>query len=144
ALSAALHKMRVETFGDLGGLDLRQFERASKIGAKLFLEVGQLIHRARQKEGGDDFDQPSLAPRPKWQVGVKPHAPRRLAAIAATLPKAQKAAQSDLLSAELAETIFIPQEARGTPLSSFRLSVRLQHIFAAKGFCLIGDLNGLA
>jgi hypothetical protein len=40
------------------------------------------------------------------------------------------------------ETIFIPQEARGTSLSSFLLSVRLQHVLRLRNITLVGDLHG--
>ncbi len=43
-----------------------------------------------------------------------------------------------------AQTIFIPEEARDTPLATFPLSVRLRHVFAARGIRLAGQLQGKA
>ncbi len=40
------------------------------------------------------------------------------------------------------ETIFIPLEARGKLLSSFSISVRLEHIFESLGLRLVSDLHG--
>ena len=40
------------------------------------------------------------------------------------------------------ETIFVPQEARGRSLSSFPLSVRLQHVLRLTNLTLVGDLHG--
>jgi hypothetical protein len=40
------------------------------------------------------------------------------------------------------ERIFIPQEARGRSLSSFPLSVRLQHVLRLRNLALVGDLHG--
>lgn len=43
-----------------------------------------------------------------------------------------------------ARTIFIPEEARGTPLVTFPVSVRLRYILAARGIRLAGQLHGMA
>ena len=42
------------------------------------------------------------------------------------------------------ETIYIPQEARGLPLSSFSLPTRLGNILSDLDFRLVGDLQGFA
>jgi len=112
-LSSALRKMRIDTFGDLSGVDFREFERVSRIGAALFLEVGELIRQARQ----GNFAAPSLA-RPERHAGSIARAVSlRSMPVPTTLPTPQKVAHSDLVSANPkalpAETIFIPQEARG-------------------------------
>ena len=144
ALSSALRKMGVETFGDLSGVDLRHFQRVSKAGATLFVEVGELIRRARQ----GDFAAPSFA-HPRAQARpIALNAPRPTMPLPLASPSPQNVMRTDAHAAKPKsppeETIFIPQEARGTPLAAFRPSVRLQNIFEAKAFRLFGDLHGRA
>ncbi len=143
-LSSAFRKMRVETFGDLSGVCLRNFQRVSRAGGTLFLEVRELIRRARQ----GDFAASSL-PHPGTQAGpIALNVPRPAMPLPAASPSPQTEVSLDVPAAKpdspADEIIFIPQEARGTPLSAFQLSARLQHIFEAKGFRLFGDVHGLA
>jgi hypothetical protein len=138
-LSSALRKMRIETFGDLGGVDLRHFQRVSKTGTTLFFEVGELIRRARQGH----FVVPT-AMRPKNRTSVVSLRHRSGAEKPGAVKNGNTTKPGSPHRKPALETIFIPEQARGRPVSSFRLSVRLQHVFGQKGFCLIGDLHGLA
>jgi hypothetical protein len=108
----------------------------------LFLEIKGLTERAKK---GD------LASPPQ-----RPGAARRVADRALSLtdfhPSANGGAdaleklvgQPGALDSQHDETIFIPLEARGTPLATFPASARLQHVFEYKKLKLASDLHGLA
>jgi hypothetical protein len=139
-LASVLRRLRVSTFEDLAGVSLREFQRVSDSGTELFLEIGQLIQRARR----GDFAAP-----PFQQVRVKQDFPRfRIVHLPERATNTDYDAQSKLANDRVNsespqdETIFIPQEARGQFLAAFPVSVRLKHIFEMQHFRLFGDLHG--
>lgn len=143
-LLAALRKLRIQTFGDLSGVYLRHFQRVSKAGTILFLEVGNLIRCAREEN--------STSPGPvalRAQRRTIVHFGSSQQKSAATTPcSLQLAAQKDSAPTNQSQqiplgTTFIPLEMRGRPISTFPMSVRLMHILDAKGIRICGEMHGL-
>jgi len=56
-LLAVLKKLNVETFGDLSGMAIRDFQRVSNRGAALFAEMNGLTQRARNGDFAAIFGQ---------------------------------------------------------------------------------------
>ena len=141
-LASVLRKLRISRFGDLAGVSLREYQRVSDIGTALFLEIGQLIQQARQ----GDFSEPPVQRMRMKQVPDHSRFADVLERSTSIDRRKQNKPMDDSIVVKSAEdeTIFIPQEARGTPLATFPVSVRLLHIFGSKKFRLAGDLHGHA
>jgi len=166
-LARVLRRLSVSTFADLAGASLRDFQRVSDMGIATFLEIGRLIERAR----AGDFTAPSMSLvnleqdpgcpplSDASEVNGKPehigrarfplnrvvaarehglHGNRRAIRAGISFDRAREGTQL-----QQQEIIFIPQEARGKPLTVLQISVRLRHILEHKRFRLMGDLHGL-
>lgn len=142
-LASVLRRLRISTFEDLTGASLRDFQRVSDSGTALFLEIDQLIQRARHGDFAvPTLQQPSLN-RLSGPSGVAraPVPGANTARVGQTKPVADRLVAEPKLPLE--DAIFIPQEARGQPLSAYSVSARLEHIFGWKNLRLAGDLHGL-
>lgn len=143
SLIAVLKKLNVGTFGDLSGMTIRDFQRVSNRGVALFAELTGLTQRARDGEFVAAFRQ---------NIGLLNSTAMQNSRMASPLEadvKKNGVVSSTRLSVPLSqaptdEHIFIPQEARGLPISAFQISVRLRHIFEYKRFCILGDIHGVS
>jgi Sigma-70, region 4 len=143
SLFTALKRLKVETFGDLNGMTIKDFQRVSNTGTALFVELNGLTQRARNSDFTAAFRQ---------NVGMSNSSGLRTFHVNAPIKTVAKKEQNDPSTrvfvpspqAPIDERIFIPQEARGRAISPFQVSVRLRHVLELKRFCILGDLHGIS
>jgi hypothetical protein len=140
-LSAALKRLRVETFGDLSGMTISDFRRISNKSAALFVELTGLTQRARDGEFTAAFGQNVGISNSSGSRTFHANAPIE---VVAKIDRDVSPLSIPLLQVPTDERIFIPQEARGRAISTFQVSVRLRHIFEYKQFCILGDIHGIS
>jgi hypothetical protein len=132
SLFSALKKLNVATFADLSGTTIKDFRSVSNRGSALFYELKNLTQRVRNGQF-DEAGRPTASALNSF--GLK---------TSLAPPPIQAAAGQGGHQLRSDERIFIPQEARGRPISSLQLSARLRNIFRWKSFCILGDLQGIA
>lgn len=139
-LVSLLRSVPIYTLGELAGISLRDFQRMSDRGTALFLEIGRLIERARRGGFATALQHQQGATQGLGRSRVRSHPRQRVD----TKRRKQNRGLGNtaIVGSQLDETIFIPQEARGRPLGTFTVSVRLRHIFEFKKLRLAGDLHG--
>src|SRR3989442_15353808 len=112
-LASALRKLRITTIGDLSGVTRYDFLRVSGKGTALFREIGQIIQATRNGKDARDAKRAPLSP-----VAGKPDNLNPAGAHSKNGgPEDAGCPDGPASEAELAaanDTIFIPQEARGT------------------------------
>jgi len=128
--------MGISTLGDLAGASLRDFQRVSNRGRELFLEVVRLLQQARQADLGARV----LLRSVRIFAGSPQQARQADPGVRAGQGETDHSTAS---GRPRDETIFIPLEARGKPLATLSLSVRLRHVLEGRaGVRLVGDLHG--
>jgi hypothetical protein len=112
-----LQSLGIQKLGDLHEMSYRDVFAAKNCGRNTIFELRDCVERIWSSE---DFQSETNFP------------------IRVAVPAAKETKKS------LLETIYIPQEARGLPLSSFPFSTRLSNVLRNFEFRLLGDLQGMA
>lgn len=113
-------------------MTIKDFQRVSNRSATLFVELTDLIQRARDGEFATVFGQ---------NIGILNSSGLQKFRVATPI---ETVAEKGGTQVPADEQIFIPQEARGRAISTFQVSVRLRHIFEYKRFCILGDIQGIS
>lgn len=143
ALRSALTKLGIVRLGDLAVVSDKDFARVSPHSSTLVLELRELMAQARSEQLSAPGAHPSGDVLRQVRVGRPATCDASRAGPEAASKGTVSCSGASPWSDRAAEPIYIPQEARGQPLSACAMSTRLANVLTRRGFRLLGDLHGI-